>query len=1828
MAAEPSHPSANLEKHHDDPNDLDPASFVQRIQELGRQRDQEDAERFRVLEAEISERRARREERARSLSPHKSPQPLTSTPPISSLDSKMASAPEPSPTRDAYARQDTLDRLTGTTSLTQDGEQRPSPQSSPTRRSAVALARSGTLSWSQKPTSRPASTYGSLSRPSSRPTSSAGRRPLSIAGSPRATPQPVAAEQEEPAKTRSEIAQSLGAKDPSYFKQTADRGIGSAAYRRGQEDTQSETSSTSGKFKLPGISPGASESEIAIATSPPPDSLRSSSPSRASSFRGSGATWTNRLSNTTATSGFSGLDGKSVLSPRDTQRFSTTEDALSALPDRPASPSKGSSGGFVQSAMMKRTDSINKRMSAQQVPTLSRQNSTASTRSGLGLSPTGMPKSDSRPATLSRDNSLEPSSRPSSSHSNQTITQDDKTSMKDEGFVRPALPHSRSKSVASLYVQNEDAQVPSEPPSPSKRFSPTKRSWVDSALNKPESPKPASPAPSNKPEWLLKLEAKQQRNSVAELSPSKSSPEKLTELKPVEMAIDAVEQKQPEVAKKTIDVAETKKPEAAEPKKPEFAETQSPVTSSFTSSKSLEPTKSSEPDSFAVKSPPLKSPSITSSSDAPSSRFAHLRSGSIKSPPPVSEIKPTTPGKVDFRAGLKSRQQSNDGDKKAEPEFMAAAGKLKRTNTQNYQAPDVLKSNILMGKAGLAVTGGPMKTERKDEFKESILKKREEMKTKLGDAPAVSKKPELPAQGSDTPEAIAKRKSMAEKPKVEAPLKPGINRNGSGLWRPPSKDMNPAAEDSKGLFRSNSGASSRSASRSASPAPTPVVDSKPQVTESKGLYRPNSGASGKYTVPDSATPAGSKGLYRPSSVASNSSAAESARPSSFGSRPQSTVSEVAEIKEASVARAVNVGKPVASSKLAERFNPQLANLLARGPPGSGSGTATPSAPNSGSSTPKPQTEVKSGPAEPLTHITKGRARGPKRKAPTLKSETPVRSASPVEQDSKAAKPEQSTKAVATSNIPSITSPLKSAGVAKHGRIPSVSLVKPTEILRSNAPAPEEAAQPQASSNTQSTPQATPQGLEAQQRKVTPMKGPKPKPLDLSKNLGNQKAENVGQQVKDDEAGKPRVSDVSLTRHSPKKDEASPPKPLSIRRSPTKDVVPKDVSVESPAEKKVLPGKLTQRFQQNISHPSSPIKEVAPKDVPAESPVESKVLPGKLAQRFKQNISQPPSPTKEESPRSPVKEVMPVSGSVKNAAAMFNLPSNDTAAKPSSARSPIKLPTKDDQQSAKENAEVSSAPEVPKKDAGVGLGIGFFGKAPKPSVATEQKKLPLSPPLSSGLPSSQPEKKPDVPPKQSSSYTSPRKLELSSTTVKLEASPQKQQPQGSPIPHTSEAAQLFGDFFDVAPSVNGAVPDIDTYSILTSSPLSMTKIKTLKNSIQEISGDGKLTQLQPGQEHVLYDQSMYVTTHAFEDAKGSKAAEVHLWHGSAVSESTVQDAQLFARKFAKDNNAKLVLLPQGKETPNFIQALGGILVTRRGSSSGGPSRFFILCGRRHLGHIVFDEVDMNLKSFCSGFPFLVAGNGKLYLWSGAGCTADELGCARLIAMDIGLTPEVIEVSEGAEPAAFLDLFPAPEKGPKKIFPGADFWKRKKDVGDRYRVRLFQVSAKPSNSGGGFFSQKTPTNSNNNASNMQIVEIAPVDGRADLSCDGVVVLDAFFEIYIILTPRSRPHSAAFTHALFFAQDYGITAASMEDRPFIPVSTVVVEGAPRDLKGAVRGWDDRVLQAQPQMDARSREGTPVRGVAFQGVEGKGDGAGGIKRGRSLRVVGLAAAIAAVNR
>ena len=181
-----------------------------------------------------------------------------------------------------------------------------------------------------------------------------------------------------------------------------------------------------------------------------------------------------------------------------------------------------------------------------------------------------------------------------------------------------------------------------------------------------------------------------------------------------------------------------------------------------------------EPEKLSTPEPIRKLPPLNLS---PKPNFS-LPSRAPLSPKP----KPQSPI-VDFRANLRKRDVVKDSGPEKEPEFKNVFGKLKKTETRNYKAPDELKGNILRGKAALNITGGPKKTERVDEFRHSLVMTKEAMKAGGGSIRRNTIE-EKEAPTDMIPEAIAKRHTMTKsssfkRTSTDEPMSPATNDPGS-----------------------------------------------------------------------------------------------------------------------------------------------------------------------------------------------------------------------------------------------------------------------------------------------------------------------------------------------------------------------------------------------------------------------------------------------------------------------------------------------------------------------------------------------------------------------------------------------------------------------------------------------------------------------------------------------------------------------------------------------------------------------------------------------------------------------------------------------------------------------------------------------------------------------------------------------------------------------------------------------------------------------------------------------------------------------------------------
>jgi len=1174
-------------------------------------------------------------------------------------------------------------------------------------------ARSGTLSWQQRP--------GSLRGVRSRPISLAAER----APSPLAKPSIPANDE---SLSREDISRRLGARDAAFFKQTADRGTSSAAYRRNQVEDSDVVDTSANRMRLHGLSstsqkdPGSLYDPTVILeprpiTSPSntargPASVAQSAPIRASCSSPTPVRASQHLSPTTSPD--MGSSYSANIASRETR-----DEA-----DHLSSPSKGI-GNFVQSAMMKRNDSVNKRWSSQTSPTISRANSVAGHRDSTKTSRGGSPEANN---------------------------------------TRPRIDTLGSP---DSIRREADDDTPASPTSPTKRFSPVKSSWLESALTRPESPK-LSTAP-QQPSWMADLSRHKAQSRSVDI-PSSTR--------------DAIVSTNPVSARDTSRISSVAKPPERKPKPQTLSET----TANMPARHKVEEDLDLE-----------EKPASTSSKQ-------------------ISKPKPVTPPKKDFRSVLKPHDIPDEPMKKPELEFRNAAGKLKRTVTGKYVAPDELKDNIMRGKAGLQLTDGPQKSPRKDNFKESLLSQKEAMQAKA--AEGGPNRPASPEKRATTPEAIRKRRLLASK------------------------------------------------------ASAPNLRAKPQVEVIKS---PN--MDGSHDTP-----------------------------SDIVQQPQHSRNE-----------------PVAISKLAERFNPMLANVLSRGlspiipseaplarapPPRESGRNATP---DSGHT--------------PLQHMTKSRAKGPKRRAPKVEipAETPVleqRSSLPRKSSSTVRKTSAPKPRVPSSSrkfLPNADNTLPEVGMAVVEKATTWPVVQqdpmPTPLTRPEADSGREAVKP-----------------------LLPSKPPKA--ASLRSTSGTYSPKPV------DEAS-----------HS------SGVNGLSVRGAAAKWGRPMTTSKNGSTS--------TASFgaTRSINTPSATLADI---DSGAKKPLGT---PGNTAARTPQ-----------------------------------------LAAKPS------------------------------------GLGLANIGTS------------------------------------------------------------------GSAIPTTFDASQLFADFFGDPKNATKTL-DLDTQSIVAANPAESPKLKTLRKQILEIQPDGTSSPLPLYQDHVLFSSHMYLCTHTFGTATGTRQTEVYLWTGNSVTQAHIESALVHSKKAAKDISGTFLHLLQEKETPAFLQALGGILVTRKANSSS-TKQPYLLRGRRHFGHLAFDEVDLEPSTLCPGYACILvtADESKIFVWKGAGAHPEEIAGARLMAMDLCATADIVEIDSTSEPASFFAAFSGKITSADVPTFGVH-WQRKRKH-DAYRVRLFRIKHSTRDAPGqlstvGAFwraaAGKVAGDGGAGATETRVEEVVPF-GQSDLEADGVYVLDAFFEVYV--------------------------------------------------------------------------------------------------------------------
>lgn len=1279
----------------------------------------------------------------------------------------------------------------------------------------------------------------------------------------------------------------------------------------------------------------------------------------------------------------------------------------------------------MQSAMLKRSDSISKRWTVQSPANLSRSNSIISNRSSVARSGFGgdlLPgPPEPRPIRESSPLSL---SRPSSSHSEATIVHsrnqddNDKSQEKpqlDTGFVKPSLPiHARSS--FSGVTGTEEPKIGDEPQTPrspskssdQKRWSPTKSSWLESALNRPESPRTKTTPAAQQPAWMRDLsKARQARASVDLGRPASSQASTTAGL----MSSPAFGGHSKNSSISGINPSFKKDTESPSPVKTQSPTKEETARQTLPDSKdSIEPPKK-ESDASSPDAEDKCSPSLSKASPPVPNKpktVSTIEIGSANSKP-----QPVT---TDFRANLRRRETASDKTTQDEPEFKNVFGKLKKTEKSTYKAPDVLKDNITRGKAALNITGGPKKTERVDEFKESILKRKDEMRAGGGSIRRIGEEDRsIPKPQAAVPEALAKRNNLVRTDSAKSNL--------SGFSSPSpikSVGIESSQRPLSGLNSKPDLASSTVERTAQLQSTSPSIEPSESPTQDANINKEKEEQLSKSTFPPAKTAHEDKSNVSSSAVRPLPSRVAIDTPTKVSAEP----------------------KGLASKAIAGRLNPALAGMLARGPPRAGS------EPEKFATTASASTSAQdSQPAStaPLTHMTKARARGPKRRLPASAKSEPKETTKEENQSTEQAASE-SVETERKASIENVRSPSVSANKIDIRSEPVIERQKP--LMPSKSP-------------------DVPRSSLISTSKVSGVVGERSS--DKEDLRMNQKGAQKG-------AESPDAIEISIPQIPSKSPEFSRSSLIGARKMSS-------VAEEQSTDKKELAVNLksaisTERSLGEASKPPVPSKSADVRRTPITSPVLRKT-----SSHLSKEQSDETSSKSATSPVVPPKTGLSRDNSIPSGRKSSLIDRPTPPPKPLTPSPGNTLPSPSFASRLKETFANSTNVSPIQAKFGLGLGGSFFQS--RPGSPLEANRKPSQPNRSSSTPA--------VPPKKNLSISAQIPTEVRRPSLT------------SPIPRTTESVGVINEFFDTPPRSSDRVV-IDPQLILTTGTDEF-KTRTLRKQIWEITGDGKKQDLPKNQNYILFEGSMYVCVHNFECDTGNET-ECYLWLGDEVSEAAMQDAQIFARRVARENGAKLEIVRQGKEPAKFVEALGGIIITRRGSSSRhSSSALYMLCGRRHLGQIAFDEVDFSRRNLCSGFTFVISARfGKLYLWKGKGSGADEIGSARLVGMDLGLTGEMEEISEGEEPESFFEIFPNSEN--VEPFETSNYW-HLKPKHDKHRCRLLRIDHVLGQKGG--FWNRRGSSSPVTRPNDTVREIEPF-AQKDLLPQGIYILDAFFEIYV--------------------------------------------------------------------------------------------------------------------
>ncbi|KAG6378251.1 hypothetical protein JVT61DRAFT_13957 [Boletus reticuloceps] len=305
-------------------------------------------------------------------------------------------------------------------------------------------------------------------------------------------------------------------------------------------------------------------------------------------------------------------------------------------------------------------------------------------------------------------------------------------------------------------------------------------------------------------------------------------------------------------------------------------------------------------------------------------------------------------------------------------------------------------------------------------------------------------------------------------------------------------------------------------------------------------------------------------------------------------------------------------------------------------------------------------------------------------------------------------------------------------------------------------------------------------------------------------------------------------------------------------------------------------------------------------------------------------------------------------------------------------------------------------------------------------------------------------------------------------------------------------------------------------------------------------------------NVFYDGEVLVIVHRAKSREtGLVATKVWCWKGNKCHFGDKEEMKVgeLARRYGTSAD----VVEQQREPAELVHILGGQLAIRQGTRAHWSSENTAMhVVRSNDGHVLIDEMDLNIKSLCSGYSYCITTIlDNIYVWHGCGSVAAERTAALRYAQDMAtkgtLVKELVEGENDGDEEMFWMIV-----GDSESYAKADYWRwRHSIVPSGPRCWLVDVT-----------DLETP------------IRPVPTVFAETIQQESVYIIDCFWEFFVLVGRDARAKRSDITLSINTAMAMAPLVAAW--RPFSPTIHVLIlpTQLPLDMQHAFRNLDELTL------------------------------------------------------